>query len=76
MKRYDAAHRLWRITDSLGNRIEYILDGLGNRKHESLFDPAGVLTRTRVYNSLNRLIQDIGGEQQPTPTMVLAPATC
>ena len=58
MKRYDAAHRLWRITDSLGNRIEYTLDGLGNRKHESLFDPAGVLTRTRVYNSLNRRIQE------------------
>lgn len=65
---YDAAHRLAQITDSLGNRIEYTPDALGNREQEDVFDPNGVLTRTRtrLYNSLNRLFQDIGGAQQVT----------
>ena len=27
---YDAAHRLVSVTDSLGNRIDYTLDALGN----------------------------------------------
>jgi RHS repeat-associated protein len=63
---YDAAHRLVGVADSLGNRIDYTLDALGNRVQEDVRDPAGVLTRTRtrVYDSLNRLIRDIGGAGQ------------
>jgi len=60
---YDAAHRLTAIADSLGNRIAYTLDAMGNRTREDVFDPGNQLaqTRSRVYSSLNRLDQEIGG---------------
>jgi len=60
---YDDAHRLIGIADSLGNRIAYTLDAMSNRVKEDTIDPAGQLaaTRGRVYNALNRLVQDIGG---------------
>jgi RHS repeat-associated protein len=60
---YDAAHRLTAIQDSLGNRISYTLDLMGNRTREDVFDPASQLaqTRARVYSNLNRLVQEIGG---------------
>ncbi|MGH8655205.1 MAG: hypothetical protein ACREYE_24900 [Gammaproteobacteria bacterium] len=63
---YDAAHRLSAIQDDAGNRIAYTLDPLGNRIKEEVTDPASVLTRThsRVYNSLNRLLKNTGGEGQ------------
>jgi len=63
---YDAAHRRVAVADNLGNRIAYTLDALGNRIEEQVTDPAGALTRTRarVYDSLNRLREDIGGEGQ------------
>ncbi|MFN9974392.1 MAG: hypothetical protein ACK58T_31320, partial [Phycisphaerae bacterium] len=59
---YDAAQRLTQIADNLGNRIVYTLDLMGNRTQEQVFDPANTLaqTRSRVYNSLNRLTQEIG----------------
>ncbi len=65
---YDAAHRLVSVTDALGNRIDYTLDAFGNRTHEDVSDGNGALTRTRrrVYNRLNRLTEDIGGERQST----------
>jgi RHS repeat-associated protein len=60
---YDHAHRLTQIQDSLGNRVTYTLDAMGNRIKEDAFDPAGQLatTRSRVYDGLNQLIQAIGG---------------
>ncbi|MGH8653567.1 MAG: DUF6531 domain-containing protein [Gammaproteobacteria bacterium] len=63
---YDAAHRLTAIQDSAGNTITYTLDPLGNRIKEEVTDPASALTRihARVYNSLNRLLKNIGGEGQ------------
>jgi len=65
---YDAAHRLTQIADNLGNNIVYTLDAMGNRTAENVRDPGGSLaqTRSRVYNSLNRLIQDIGGASPAT----------
>jgi len=65
---YDAAHRLTGISDSLGNRVNYTLDAMGNRTREDLIDPGNVLTQTRsrVYNALNRLAQDIGAQNQTT----------
>jgi len=59
---YDDAHRLTAIQDNLGNRISYTLDVMGNRTLEQVFDPANTLaqTRSREYNSLNRLLKDIG----------------
>ena len=63
---YDAAHRLTGIQDSQGNRIAYTLDLMGNRTKEDVSDPSGTLARTRarVYDSLNRLLQDIGARNQ------------
>ena len=65
---YDNAHRLTGISDNLGNRISYTLDLAGNRTQEQVFDPAKALaqTRSRVYNNLNRLTQEIGATGQTT----------
>jgi YD repeat-containing protein len=65
---YDAAHRLTLVQDNLGNRIAYTLDAMGNRVAEQVLDPAGALaqTRSRVYDGLNRLFQDIGAQAQTT----------
>lgn len=65
---YDAAHRLTAIGDTLGNRIAYTLNPMGNRIKEDIYDPNGVLTqtRTRVYDALNRLAQHLGAQNQST----------
>jgi YD repeat-containing protein len=65
---YDAAHRLTQIADSVGNKIVYTLDLVGNRVKEEVFDPSNILaqTRSRVYNSLSRLTQEIGAAGQTT----------
>jgi len=65
---YDAAHRLTSMSDNLGNRIAYTLDAMGNRTKEEVFDPANTLaqTRSRVFNNLNRLAQDLGAQNQTT----------
>ncbi|MGH8700383.1 MAG: DUF6531 domain-containing protein, partial [Burkholderiales bacterium] len=65
---YDAAHRLTAIQDNLGNRIAYTLDLMGNRAREEVFDPISQLaqTRSRVYSSLNRLVQETGGTNPAT----------
>jgi YD repeat-containing protein len=59
---YDNAHRLTGINDAEGNRIAYVLDAMGNRTSEEAFDPSNALTRTRtrVFNTLNQLHQEIG----------------
>ncbi len=59
---YDTAHRLTKITDGAGNHTDYTLDAMGNRTSESAYDPSSVLSRTRsrVYNTLSQLRQDIG----------------
>lgn len=68
---YDAAHRLIRIEDGAGNRIEYTLDAAGNRTAESVYDPLGALVRTRsqVFNNLGQLWKELtasGAEAQGT----------
>jgi RHS repeat-associated protein len=69
---YDGAHRLTQIQDgggaNTGNKIVYTLDAMGNRTAEQAFDPAGLLarSRTRVYDALNRLKQDIGATTPAT----------
>ncbi|MEN8206368.1 MAG: hypothetical protein ABFS24_10175, partial [Pseudomonadota bacterium] len=54
---YDAARRLVRISDALGNHIDYLLDSEGNRTGENIHDSAGVLrkTLTRTFDAYNRL---------------------
>ncbi len=58
---YDVAHRLTDITDTVFDRVHYTLDNAGNRIKENVYNSAGVVTETksRVFNSLNRLAQDI-----------------
>ena len=54
---YDDARRLTRITDGLGNYIEYILDSEGNVEQENIHDAAGYLkkTLTQTFDSYDRL---------------------
>jgi len=65
---YDGAHRLTGMQDNLGNQVAYTLDAMGNRTQEQVRDPANTLaqTRSRVYNSLNRLSQEIGAAARTT----------
>jgi RHS repeat-associated protein len=67
---YDAAHRLTQIADNEGNRVVYTLDAMGNRTSEQAFDPFDVLarTRSRVFNALNQLAQEIGAAGGPSVT--------
>ena len=59
---YDDAHRLTAIEDTEGNRVAYTLDNMGNRTVEQSYDPSNALTqtRTRVFDTLNRLSREIG----------------
>lgn len=54
---YDAARRLTRITDGLGNYQEYTLDTEGNRLSESVHDNVGALMKTlsQTFDAYNRL---------------------
>ncbi len=60
---YDAAHRLTRITDALGNYVQYTLDAAGNKTAEQTFDSTGTLRRclTRTYNTLGQLTKVTDG---------------
>ena len=62
---YDAAHRLAAINDHKGNRIDYTLDAMSNRRAEQMKDPGGVLVGniTRVIDALNRVQQVTGAVQ-------------
>ncbi len=65
---YDAAHRLYRVADGQGNRIDYVLDNLGNRKEQQTYDPQGALARLMKtdYNSLGWPFKDFGGTNPAT----------
>lgn len=67
---YDAAHRLTAVNDGEGNRIAYTLDLAGNRTHEGSYDPFNVLamTRTRAFDALSRVSQEIGAAGTATVT--------
>jgi YD repeat-containing protein len=65
---YDNAHRLTQVTDSLGNKVSYTLDNLGNRLKDNYWDPTsaplpddsvsatGLRAKvTRTYDALARL---------------------
>src|SRR3989449_10940212 len=56
------------MADTLGNSIAYMLDAMGNRTSEQVRDPGNglVQTRSRVYNALNRLFQELGAQNQTT----------
>ena len=54
---YDDARRLVRITDGLGNYIEYTLDTEGNREAERIYDAGGNLRKqlTQAFDIYNQL---------------------
>jgi RHS repeat-associated protein len=70
---YDAAHRLNKITDGLGNYISYTLDAMGNRTADKTYDPSGTLHRahTRVFNAVSELYQDITAANTTAVTTTL-----
>lgn len=65
---YDDAHDLKRITDNLGNKIEYRYDLSGNLTSEKIFDPQGALARVKdtSYDIRNRIatITEVGNITQ------------
>jgi len=65
---YNAAHQLVGVLDQIGNRIEFSPDAMGNNISERTYNAAGALVRThtRLYNSFNQLIQDVGAQNQIT----------
>jgi RHS repeat-associated protein len=65
---YDAAHRLVGVTDRLGQKVGYTLDGLGDVTKATLAAAGGALAHihTASYDQLGRLLQDIGGAGQAT----------
>jgi RHS repeat-associated protein len=69
---YDAAHRLTKIEDAEGNRVEYTLDAMGNRTSDKAYDPSSALarTRTQVFNTLNQLWKQIGAAGTTAVTTV------
>jgi RHS repeat-associated protein len=71
---YDNAHRLTSITDSEANYVNYTLDAMGNRTSDQVFDPSSVLTRTRtrVFNTLNQLAEEIAAAGGPAVTKTFA----
>jgi len=54
---YDTAHRLTKITDGLGNYVQYTLDASANRTKEQVYTASGTLTCTlsRTFNALGQL---------------------
>ncbi len=59
---YDAAHRLIRVSDATGGKVDFTLDAMGNRTVEEVKDVSNNVLRSasRVYDSLNRLNKVIG----------------
>ena len=60
---YDTAHRLTRVTDALGNYVQYTLDAAGDVTQQRAFDGSGTLhaALSRTFNSLGQLTTVIDG---------------
>ena len=54
---WDDAHRLRDVVDSVGNKVHYELDNVGNRTAEQFKDPQGTLAKTitRTFDALGRM---------------------
>ncbi len=65
---YNAAHQLVGVQDQIGNRMVFSPDAMGNNVSEQIYNAAGTLVKThsRLYNSFNQLIQDVGAQNQVT----------
>lgn len=60
---YDTAHRLNKVTDALGNYVQYTLDAAGDKTAEQVYDSSGTLHKslTRTFNSLGQLTSVVDG---------------
>jgi RHS repeat-associated protein len=65
---YDAARRLVQIADNLAHRRLYTLDAAGNITREETVNADGSTARlkTRVFDALGRLAQELGAQSQTT----------
>ena len=63
---WDDARRLTKITNNLGESIEFSLDSMGNRTAQWIKDASNHLTQqqTWVYDELGRLLRSIGAQGQ------------
>ena len=63
---YDAAHRLTKITDALGNYILYTLDAAGDKTAEQYYDASGTVHKSlsRTFNTLGQLASVLDGLQK------------
>jgi RHS repeat-associated protein len=65
---YDNAHRLISVTDLFNQSIAYVLDPAGHRTQATVLDAGGnpQRTRSKKFDTLARLLNDIGGAGQST----------
>jgi RHS repeat-associated protein len=65
---YDDAHRLNRITDSLGNSTLFSLDGLGNKVQTQIQSGTSqvLMNNGATFDSLGRLLTSLGASNQTT----------
>jgi RHS repeat-associated protein len=65
---YDAAHRLTGVTDLFNASVSYTLDALGGRTQSNIADASATLQlkHSAKFDSLGRLLQDIGAAGQTT----------
>jgi RHS repeat-associated protein len=63
---WDGARRLTKISNNLGETVEYDLDAMGNRTAQRLKDATNALTQqqTWVYDELGRLLRAVGAAGQ------------
>jgi len=65
---YDAAHRLTKVTDALGNYTSLTLDTLGDVTATNVYDSGGTpqAQHAATFDALGRTLTDVGGRGQTT----------
>jgi RHS repeat-associated protein len=65
---YDGAHRLTTIKNTLGERIELVLNAMGNRTQMQIKSTTGTILKTQsaIHDELGRLLQSVGASSQTT----------
>jgi len=60
---YDSAHRLTKVTDALGNYVQYTLDAAGNKTAVKVYDSTGTLHKSlaRTFNTLGQVTAVVDG---------------
>ncbi len=65
---FDGAHRLYQVTDTQGNNVQFTLDALGDRTQINTYDSSNTLHRqhSATFDALGRMLSDVGGAGQTT----------